>query len=399
MSTNLITDLRLQRINRALVLGMLIGLLGFMATGKRADSAFFQGDFPAFYAAAEIVWSGRGAKLYDFELQRDLQNQHWPEMAGEFLIYPYPPFFAIVLSPLAAVPPYLAKSLASIVLLVSLVTAIFLSMTSSLFLRQHFLFCCLFIASLVPTLAAMIGIQNTTISLLCFSLVYWALRAGRPVLMGFSASLLLYKPQFGVLFLMFFIARGQREELLGWTLGTSTLYLLGSAVMGFSWPMVWLSAATHFGNLNFTTNNYNMISIAGLVYWCSNALLGIGAASLPWAYISSAVILMISVWYVRQENHRFILAPALVLLLSPQTLYYDVAIAVFFLMWGLRPYHTRDFMLLAGIWIFCVVGLLLRDLVTFPLFNILLVTILLIDLWRTDGHYTLVSNKDEQIES
>ena len=385
MNKDVMSDKRIGRVTLALAIAMLFGFLSFLASGERADTAFFQGDFPAFYAAAEIVWTGRGAELYDFELQRDLQNQHWPDLVGSFFIYPYPPFYALVISPLAALPPLVAKSLASAVLMASLVTALFLVRRSSPFVRLHFLFCCLFLTSLVPTLSAIMGGQNTTLSILCFALVQWAMCTRRPVLMGLSASLLLYKPQFGVLFLLFLIGRGKREELLGWGLGALALYLLGAVVLGLSWPIAWLNAATHFGNLNFTTNDYNMISIAGLMYWWVEALHGAGALALPWAYLTSAVILVVAVWYVRQEDSRLALAPGLVLLLSPQTLYYDVGIAVFFLMRDLRLYHTHDFMLLAGLWTYCGVGLLLRDLVSFPLFIVPLVTVLSIQLRRTSG--------------
>ncbi|HSO79431.1 MAG TPA: hypothetical protein VLQ88_04555, partial [Chromatiaceae bacterium] len=181
---------------------------------------------------------------------------------------------------------------------------------------------------------------------------------------------------FGVLIGCFLLGRGRRDELLGWGLGALLLYLLGILVLGPVWPLPWLQAATHFGDLNFTSNGHNMISLAGLLHWGGEVVLGSGARVLPWAYLLSAGLLLLGVAYVRRDERRWALVPALVLLLSPQTLFYDVAIALFFLLQDLRPGHPRDFLLLAAIWLYGILALMLRDLVTFPLFSLLLLAIL-----------------------
>ena len=58
-----LTQRRLERITLALGLGLMLGVLLYLLKGEPAGSALFRGDFPAFYAAAEIVWTGRGAEL------------------------------------------------------------------------------------------------------------------------------------------------------------------------------------------------------------------------------------------------------------------------------------------------------------------------------------------------
>ena len=376
MSYKSLGPARLNRITMALGLGFLSGFILYLLAGNRPESAFFRGDFPAFYAAAEIIWTGRGAELYDFALQAALENQHWPDFAGGYYLFPYPPFFALLLAPLAALPPLLAKGIATAILFAAFLGALLLVRGSSAFVRQHFAFVCCYLLTFAPLQIAIVGVQNTALSLLCLALVDWARHAGRPWVTGLAATLLLYKPQFGVLFLCFLLGRGRRDELLGWALGALLLYLLGIPVLGPAWPLPWLQAATQFGALNFTSNGHNMISLAGLIYWGGEVTLGFGALGLPWAYLLSAGLLLLAVGYVRRDERRFVLVPSLVLLLSPQTLFYDVAIALLFLVQGLRPGHPRDFMMLGAIWLYGILALMLRDLVTFPLFSLLLLAIL-----------------------
>jgi hypothetical protein len=376
MSNDKISEVRLRRITIALALGLSLGVLLYLAVGNRENAAFFQGDFPAFYAAAEIVWTGRGEELYDYALQRELETHHWPDFKGSFYIYPYPPFFALFLSPLASYSPLQAKAIASVFLFVALLGAMVLARRSSDFIRCHFLFALVYLLSFVPLQMAIAGDQNTTLSILCFALMYGAERKGLPFLTGMFASLLLYKPQFGGLVFIYLLVRGRRVELIGWGLGALLLYLFGTLVLGLSWPSIWFESATNFGNLNFTINNYNMISLAGVMYWLSDLVMGSGTQGLPWAYLISAVLLMFSAWYVRRNPKYFVLVPVLTLWLSPQTLFYDVSIALFYFLCELRPYNNSDFNLLAGIWFYGIMAFIFRDLVTFPLFSVLLLGIL-----------------------
>lgn len=135
-----LTDARIQRLGWAFAVGLLISILLYLAFGEREQSALFRGDFQAFYAAAEIVWSGRGQELYDYALQREIQNRHWSDFEGQFYIYAYPPFFALALAPLAVLPPLAAKMLVSGILLACLIGALLLMRETSPFVQRHFVF-------------------------------------------------------------------------------------------------------------------------------------------------------------------------------------------------------------------------------------------------------------------
>ena len=377
-----VTHRRLARITLGLGLGLMLGVLLYLLKGEPAGSALFRGDFPAFYSAAELVWTGRGAELYDFDLQRELENRHWPDFGGSYYIFAYPPFFALLLAPLAALTPLAAKVVASLILFAALLGALLLLRRTSPFVREHFALVLVLLVTFAPLQMALFGVQNTSLTILLFTLVYWATREGYHGLAGFSAALLLYKPQFGALMLLFLLGRGQKTALLGWGLGALALYLLGILVQGPGWPLIWLRAATSFGDLNFTINAGNMISLAGLMYWIGEAWQGAGARLLPWAYGLAACLLLLAVGYMRRDPRRFVLAPHLVLWLSPQTLFYDVAVSLVCLVQDFRAGHRRDLAMFGLLWLYGMVALLLRDRVTFPLFSPLLLILLAIHLQR-----------------
>ena len=376
-----VTSAPLRRYSLALAVGLGLGWLMYLVAGQREGSAFLRGDFPAFYAAAELVWSGQGGELYDFERQRALENRIWPDFAGDYYVFAYPPFFALLLAPLAALTPLAAKALTSLLLVAALLGALRLLRPISDFVRQQFAFTLVYLLTFAPLQISLVGVQNTALTLLLFALVHWAAQAGRPLVMGLAAALLLYKPQFGALVLVYLLAwgwgnplpgGGLRALVMGWGLGALALYLLGAVVQGWDWPLTWLTAAGQFGDANFVINDTNMISLAGLVYWVADRGLDLGAAALPLAYLAAAVLLALSAAYVRRAPARLVLVPPLVLLLSPQTLFYDITLALQSLILILRPGQTRDFLILAGIWLYGNVALLLRDTFDFPLFAPLL---------------------------
>lgn len=373
-------QVRLNRLSLALGLGLLIGIGVYWATGKSAGSALFRGDFPAFYAAAEIVWTGRGTELYNFDLQGNIENRHWPDFAGSFYIFAYPPFFALLLAPLAAFPPLVAKGLAMSLMLLAFLGALLLYRQSSPFLRHHFYFSLFYGLSFAPLLMAIVGVQNTALTLLIFAFYDWARGRDHPALAGLVASMLLFKPQFGGLLFVYLLARGRRSELYGWAIGALLLYLLGAGVLGFSWPLIWLEAATRFGDLNFTINDHNMISLAGLSYWAFEFFWGDGHVGLPYGYTLALGLLLLAFWSMKLDKEGFDLAPPLILLLSPQTLFYDVSIALYAWIKGLRAESLSDLKVLMVIWVYALGGMAIRDRVSFPLFSLLLLLILWLQL-------------------
>ncbi len=89
----------------AVHLGLALGYIGLvlMAFGRGET---WRADFTAHYTGARMVWEGEGAALYDLDTQAQRQREI---LGGRYLYdgllpYHHPPFVALALSPLAAVP-------------------------------------------------------------------------------------------------------------------------------------------------------------------------------------------------------------------------------------------------------------------------------------------------------
>jgi len=63
------------------------------------------GDFPMFYLSGKAVWEHRTADLYNLQANHHDLHQLFPGLASQSVLpYRYPPFVAMLLSPLAALP-------------------------------------------------------------------------------------------------------------------------------------------------------------------------------------------------------------------------------------------------------------------------------------------------------
>src|SRR5688572_21816612 len=95
---------------RALALGLGIGLTATIGpcwwsiVRDHSPSCSQQKtDFTSFYTAAKLMWTDKSS-LYDLEQQRLVQQPLDPARGDWVLPYLYPPFFALVLVPLAWLP-------------------------------------------------------------------------------------------------------------------------------------------------------------------------------------------------------------------------------------------------------------------------------------------------------
>ncbi len=82
-------------------------------------------DFFSFYTAAKLIWTDRSS-LYDLEQQRLVQYPIDPSRGDWVLPYFYPPFFAVILLPLAWLPfslAFIAMTLVNLALLIASIAA------------------------------------------------------------------------------------------------------------------------------------------------------------------------------------------------------------------------------------------------------------------------------------
>ena len=202
------------------------------------------GDWPAFYAAAETVWTGQLNALYDWGTQRELQAPFVLEEERHALIpFPYPPVVAIFLSPLTVLG-YTGSYLVSVAGSLVAVAIAITRLGEQLGRVRHFRAAALASAlAFAPLVRAIYGGQNTAITLLLITVIAVAPTSwGAMVALG----LLWAKPQFAVWLAVVLVLRGHWKTVLASCL-IPAIATVGTAVLwGGAWWEAWLDALARF---------------------------------------------------------------------------------------------------------------------------------------------------------
>lgn len=344
-------DERLKRLGIAILLALSIALVLTYISDTENRSFLRSGDFPGFYAPAVILKEGKAQQLYDAALQREVENRFWPFFAGDYYMSVYPPYLAIILEPLAYLDPQQARDVFSSICIFFFSFAFILCARFNRILRQHSLFCFALLISCAPVFNAVLGGQNTALSMLLVMAtagcmhnaarqgsVFWQVFAG--VLMG----LWLFKPQFGLLAGAFLFFSGHIIPFLGFLISATLLYLLPVSLFGWNWPTDWMQAILQFSSMNYQANRFEQVSLMGF----SKAISALYPDSstfsqVPiWLAIFFSLLVVITVIYKmrKAKNYStpylrqravfdsFLVMGAAIPLISPQTLFYDLGIAL-----------------------------------------------------------------------
>lgn len=326
------------------------------------------GDYPAFYAAGSIALDGDWDELYSDELQQTEQAGLIDDEGG-FLYFSYPPFVAAAYAPLSGIDYrwsfLLHTALMSFALFVSIklawpwledrgwpVVAVFAVAVA-----------------FYPLLRAVPGGQNTAFSLLLLAAAVRLDRDEMPFLAGLVLAMLLFKPQFGVVLLPLMLVARRWRMVGGWMVGAAGLYALSAVLMGGSWIADWWTQAGTFRDINVGANGFNFISVPGFVV----NLLGVDSVwALVIGYGLAAIVgLAVALFWWRNPHssplERFALAAAAVVVVAPQTLFYDAGLLLLGLVALLPFVSMRMALFLGGLVALSWLGVLAEDLGWSPL--------------------------------
>lgn len=335
-------DARVRRLSLALAAALFLGLIIGGLQDQDASSALRRGDFPGLYSPAVIVARGEAERLFDQSLHHEIQREAWPSFGDDMYLSVYPPFFGIVLSPLGKLDPEIARAVWTSFSLCCFFLALSLLRTASKPLREHFLFFLVSSLLLPPVFFGVLGGQNTGLSLLLYVLGARLLERGTrwgDYLAGMCFGLWLFKPQFGVLAGAYLLLTRRWTALGGFALVACLYWAIAAALLGIGWVGAWIAATRSFAHINFEINSFQMASWAGLFDSLMRAdLMSASAAGLltTLAYVLTAVLLLL-----RRASSAWILGPAIVLL-SPQTLFYDLSLSLISLLPFLAFERDRD---------------------------------------------------------
>ncbi len=327
------TASRSLRVSAALLLGLVASAAFLALSGSLPRFSLTTGDLPGFYVAAEILQNHSASELYNFTLQQEIQARLFPEMEGSFYIFAYPPFTAALLQPLALLSPDAAKIVfdgvqAAALILTFIILRPFLPEN-----REYRLSICLLTICFMPVFTAVTSAQNTAFSMLLLSLVLRSLLLPSRVsnlIAGAAAGVWLYKPQYALFCLPLFLIYRRWDSLASFGVVALAWHALSSHLIGTDWLPRWLEATQQFGLLNYERNGFNMVSLNGTIA-SLNSWAGNEAGSL--LYLSSFLSVLLFLTYLfflwrSPTPYRLALFGWITVTVSPQTLFYDLGIAL-----------------------------------------------------------------------
>ncbi len=346
---------RLKLYSRAVAAAVVVAwtLTVLLSSGADTAAGRLGGDYPAFYAAGEIVADGDWENLYSPQRQAQAQAALFPGSDNSVLYFAYPPYVASMYRPLAGVDYRVSYALHTLVMVGSVIGALWLLRPAiGGVLKTHFELVAIAALLFFPLFRAVSGGQNTALTLLLLAGVWRGLHERRIVVAGICAGLLLYKPQFAIPLLLLFLLRGHwRATVTGAATGAG-LWLLGVATMGWGWLGSWWTEVAAFAEKDADVNGHNAISWLGFAE-------GVFGASSTTAYLVAGPLVLATVaalawlWFRGAQglDQRMALTVAGLVFISPHAMYYDGGLFLLAGLVAVNALGTRATLPVALVWV------------------------------------------------
>ena len=392
---------RIRRIAIALLIALALALawVGLDPLGSLSGplTSVKLGDFPAFFSLAAIAAGSEPHRLYDFALQREIQNQIWPQLQGALLPGIYPPYVALLARPLVWLGPlwghvvWGALQLLFLILTARAITRINSRLAEySVEILAGLLLC-------APVLLGVFGGQLIAASMFIYALcfIYQGRRDLRgEIIFGSLIGLWFFKPHYALIMLMLPVIQWRVRVVVTTALVATILYLLGSLVLGLDWIATWCDALTRFTPMNIIPNARQMTGLLGAVTGMPDQ----ANSALAWAALALTTALLLRLAFAARQSlskpiglPKFLpLFGVTVVLATPQANFYDLGLALVAIC-SVLSLKTHKQLYLLGIWCgACGLASALRTVTPLPLFLILaalayLVTLLTISLSSPPG--------------
>lgn len=354
MLDDILTPWRVKWYSRGALFALAVAFVAILLSGSGTTSLTGRigGDYPAFYAAGQIIADGKADSLYSPSLQRDYQKPLLGDESG-FLPFVYPPQFAIAYVPLSQLPYRLSYAVHTLLMVAALALACLLirRIYPRLVEKPELLF---FLAlTAYPILRSIMGAQNTALSLLLIVLIWYKVLHNKHYQAGIFLGLLFFKPQFALPLTGLFLLSGRWRVWVSAGATVAVLYAASTAVIGVAWVGDWLDLATTFSRLDAQVNFGELVSWQGF----TRALMGAGsglAGGLGWGLSAATVVGISWIWFRGGRKADFssqlALASICIVLISPHTLYYDTGIALIAVVVVLNRMDPVSPSLILGVW-------------------------------------------------
>ena len=271
---------------------ILIGAVLWSARGSHPEKT----DFSVTYVGAYMVHHGLRARLYDLTSQSRIRDSLFSDPNP--LVFEHPPFEALLLSPLAAVPYRSAYMIWGFVnVTVWLFLMIFLRPRVA-WPRDEMAYFALWLL-FAPLGVALFQGQSSLLVLAIFSITFFQLKKSNEFAAGVAMGLALIKLQFALPFALIMLFRWRWRFLAGFACTSVLLGALSLATVGWSgltgYARFLLTVGNNPQNMSFGSA-VDMPTIHGLVFAFFGPILGHRGLN-----ISVAVLSILLLWFVARE--------------------------------------------------------------------------------------------------
>jgi hypothetical protein len=322
MDDSLLASARARRCAAAVLTGLALGFAFFVSTSdglRTVSGGRLGGDFPAFYSAGRILNSGKPHLLYDAEAQQRAQADLLPGTPPGWLPFAYPPFVAVAFRPFAALPFTVAYVLYTLAMAACSAGAVLLVSRAAPWCGRNRVFWIAAALTFYPLFRAVVGGQNTAISLLCAAGATAALCRRQPSIAGAWLGLWLFKPQLALVATILIVAAGHAAVLPAFLATAAVLYGAGTAVGGAAWPLWWYrEGVAGFLPANLAIDGQRAVSIREFAF-----RLGYPDAAMPATVLALGLACLLIMRTRPRPLELGGAATAVALLVSPHSMYYD----------------------------------------------------------------------------
>ena len=292
-------------------------------------------DFFSFYSAAKLYVLKGGSAVYNLALQRQFELQVTGQPPDRFIVLPYyhPPYYTLLIAPLAALSyrqAYYAMAAFNLLLAAALIALLVWNS-----LRIHgraAIVAAALIAGFFPLFVTVLQGQSDLVVLVPLAAAYTAWARGRHGWAGIFSALALAKPQLLLLIPVLFLARRAWRALAGFAAVVAALGIV--SVVGFGFSAVW----GYLGAVGIWALGGKLQAGGALVYSDTavyslrnilEALPGGGkVVALVILVLLLALVALSLSWRPDKPRLDFALAVAASLVLSPHQNVHDLALLV-----------------------------------------------------------------------
>jgi hypothetical protein len=292
-------------------------------------------DFQGFYGAGKIVASGNGANLYDSATQ--VRMQRAPKLPGidTHHYYVHAPFEALLFVPFARLPFELAAWCWWSLGLLFAYAALFVLRPFLPAVQARVEWSLLSVAVFIPIIVTLIEGQDSTLTLLIFSICYVCLVRRHYGLAGGVLAIAMYKPPLALaMIVQLAISSSERLKILtGFLISCVILLLAAVATVGWACVINYPILLTRFPKV--AAGHFHIEDMPNLRGLVTPILEGHASERLILAVVVvlSLVLLAVSIWAARKSSDScesdprvFALFVATTLLVGFQEYAYDLSL-------------------------------------------------------------------------